>query len=277
MSERRACGALKIHRTAYRYEPVKRADEDELKQQIIEYACKYGAYGYRMVTGLVRNKNELFNATKSETEESKPVPNHKRVFRIWQEEGLKVPKKQQKRRRLWLNDGSCIRLRPEYRNQVWSYDFIEDKVGGKKCRWLNVIDEYTRVPLFSEPRRSWRKNAVIEVLANLIITHGAPEYIRSDNGPEFTAKKLIKWLATAGITTMFIEPGSPWENGYCESFNARMRNEFLNREQFDNMYEAQVLTRRWIKEYTTLRPHSSLGYKPPAPESFTPVISLSAS
>lgn len=198
--------------------------------------------------------------------------NHKRVERIWREEGLKLPQKQIKRRRLWMNDGSCIRLRAEYRNHVWSYDFVEDKTAdGKKIRFLNIIDEYTHECLASLPRRSWRNNDVIEVLSGLMIIKGCPEYIRSDNGSEFTAKRIREWLADVGVITAYIEPGSPWENGYCESFNARMRDEFLNGEIFGNMFEAKVLTRRWVEYYNNVRPHSSLGGKPPALQVIIPL------
>ena len=197
--------------------------------------------------------------------------NHKRVKRIWREEGLKVPQKQPKRRRLWLNDGSCIRLRPEQRNHVWSYDFVEDRISNKKkIRWLNIIDEYTRECLASIPRRSWKHQNVIETLSGLFITKGCPEYIRSDNGSEFTAKLLREWLSNIGVRTAYIEPGSPWENGYCESFNARMRDEFLNGEIFDTMIEADILTRLWVDTYNTLRPHSSLGYRRPATQATKP-------
>ena len=214
-------------------------------------ACDYGRYGYKRITALLRAEGWCVN--------------HKRVERIWREEGLKVPQKQPKRRRLWLNDGSCIRLRPEHRNHVWSYDFVEDRLSNKKkMRWLNIIDEYSRECLASIPRRSWKHQNVIETLSGLFITKGCPEYIRSDNGSEFTAKLLREWLSNLGVRTAYIEPGSPWENGYCESFNARMRDEFLNGEIFDTMIEAEILTRRWVDTYNTIRPHSSLGYRPPA-------------
>ena len=193
--------------------------------------------------------------------------NHKRVERIWREQGLKVPRKQPKKRRLWLNDGSCIRLRPEYKNHVWSYDFVEDRLrNGRKIRWLNIIDEYTRACLASIPRRHWKHTDVIHVLADLFITKGVPSYIRSDNGTEFTANQLRKWLHNLGVSTAYIEPGSPWENGFCESFNSKMRDEFLNREIFDSMVEVDILTKRWVLEYNTIRPHSSLGYKLPTPQ-----------
>ena len=265
VSQRLACRALSVNRTAVRYEARERPDEGKLRRKIIELACNYGRYGYRLVTGLLNNQDVC-----------KGRVNHKRVYRIWREEGLKVPEKQQKRRRLFLNDGSCVRLRPEHRNHVWSYDFVEDRtMDGRKVRWLNIIDEYTRECLATIPRRSWRNNDVIETLSTLFLTKGIPEYLRSDNGPEFTKKALVKWLASLGVITTFIEPGSPWENGYCESFNARMREEFLNAELFGNMYEAKVLTHRWQIHYNTIRPHSSLGYRPPAPQSIIPALSLS--
>lgn len=193
--------------------------------------------------------------------------NHKRVERIWKEQGLKVPQKQSKKRRLWLNDGSCLRLRPERRNQVWSYDFVEDKLrNGRKLRWLNIIDEYTRECLLSLPKRSWKHMDVLDVLSGLFLLRGTPEYLRSDNGSEFTANRLMDWLRDLGVITLYIEPGSPWENGYCESFNSKMRDEFLNGEIFDTLKEAEILTRQWLRNYNEIRPHSSLGYLPPAPQ-----------
>ena len=257
MTERRACRVLNNSRTAYRYTPIIRDDEDEVRAEIIEKACNYGRVGYRMVTNMMRNEGRRIN--------------HKRVERIWREEGLKLPRKQPKRRRLWLNDGSCIRLRPEHKNHVWSYDFVEDKTyDGKKIRFLNIIDEYTHECLLSVPRHSWRNNDVIEALSGLMVTRGCPEYLRSDNGSEFTATKLREWLTSIGVITAYIEPGSPWENGYCESFNARMRDEFLNGELFGTIFEAQILTQRWVAYYNTIRPHSSLGGRPPAPQTIIP-------
>ncbi len=258
ISQRRACRAVQISQRVARYQPIKRADEDVLRSRIIALACDYGRYGYKRITALLRAEGWYVN--------------HKRVERIWREEGLKVPKKQPKRRRLWLNDGSCIRLRPEHRNHVWSYDFVEDRLSNKKkVRWLNIIDEYTRECMVSIPKRSWKHQDIIETLSGLFITRGCPEYIRSDNGAEFTATLLREWLTNLGVATAYIEPGSPWENGYCESFNARMRDEFLNGEIFDTMIEAEILTNRWVDVYNTLRPHSSLGYKPPAPQTIKQV------
>lgn len=258
VTERRACRALSVHRTAYRYESVRLPDEDEIRAAVIETACNYGRVGYRMVTAMLRNQGILIN--------------HKRVERIWREEGLKLPKKQIKKRRLWLSDGNCVRLRAEHKNHVWSYDFVEDRtMDGRKIRILNILDEFTHECLVAVPRRSWRNNDVIEVLAGLMLLHGTPEYLRSDNGTEFTAKKIRAWLQNAGVITAYIEPGSPWENGYCESFNARMRDEFLNAELFGNMYEAKVLLERWVRYYNQVRPHSSLGGRPPAPQTVVPL------
>ena len=233
ISQRRACLGIQISQRVARYKPVRQWDEDALRSRVIELACNYGRYGYRRITALLRAEGWCVN--------------HKRVERIWREEGLKVPQKQPKRRRLWLNDGSCIRLRAEYKNHVWSYDFVEDRLSnGRKLRWLNIIDEYSRECLISIPQRSWRHQQIIEILSGLFVTKGCPAYIRSDNGSEFTATMLRQWLHDLGIATAYIEPGSPWENGYCESFNSKMRDEFLNGEIFDSLREAQVLTRRWI-------------------------------
>ena len=193
--------------------------------------------------------------------------NHKRVERIWRREGLKVTKKQPKRGRLWLNDGSCIRLRPEHKDHVWSYDFMIDRTAnGKAFKILNIIDEYTRECLATLVDRKIKTDDVINQLFNLFVFRGIPEHIRSDNGPEFTAKAVRKWLQRLEVKTLFIEPGSPWENGYIESFNGKMRDELLDRELFYTLEEAKVLINQWRKEYNQIRPHSAKNYRPPAPE-----------
>jgi putative transposase len=197
--------------------------------------------------------------------------NHKRVQRIWRQEGLKVPQKQPKRGRLWLHDGSCIRLRPRHRNHVWSYDFLMDRThDGRSIKILTVIDEFSRECLAIFADRHIRADDVLYCLADLFIEHGVPEHIRSDNGPEFTAKAVRNWLVRIGVKTLFIEPGSPWENGYNESFNGKLRDELLNGEVFYTLKEAQVLIERWRQEYNTFRPHSALKYKPPAPAAIKP-------
>lgn len=205
-----------------------------------------------MITGLLRNEGWKVN--------------HKRVERIWRREGLKVPKKQPKRKRLWLNDGSCIRLRPQYKNHVWSYDFMMTRThDGRPVKILTLIDEYTRECLRIRADRTIRSDAVVDELSNLFITRGIPEHIRSDNGSEFTAKSVRMWLTDLGVRTLFIEPGSPWENGYIESFNGKLRNELINGEIFTTLLEAKILIENWRKEYNEIRPHSALGYRPPAP------------
>jgi len=221
-------------------------------------ATQYGRYGYRRITAMLRQDGWRVN--------------HKRVERIWRQEGLKVPKKQPKRRRLWLNDGSCIRLRPQYKDHVWSYDFVIGRTDeGKAFRMLNIIDEYSRECLAILVKRHITSQDVIDQLFELIIFRGIPKHIRSDNGSEFTAKAVRRWLNRVGVKTLFIEPGSPWENGYIESFNGKLRDELLNREIFTTLTEAKVLIEQWRREYNQVRPHSSLGYRPPAPEARIPV------
>ena len=203
--------------------------------------------------------------------------NHKRVERIWREEGLKVPKKQPKRRRLWFNDGSCFRLRPTHRDHVWSYDFVADRTSdGRPIRMLTVVDEFSRECLAIDVAKRLTSEDVLERLSDLFVHRGVPEHIRSDNGSEFTAKCVREWLGRVGVKTLFIEPGSPWENGYVESFNGKLRDELLEREAFDTLLEAKVLIERWRQHYNTIRPHSALGYRPPAPEARQPCAVASA-
>ena len=198
--------------------------------------------------------------------------NHKRVARTWRREGLKVPQKQKRKKRLWLNDGSCVRLRPKHANHVWSYDFVQDRTSdGRTYRALNIIDEYTREALMIRVERKLNSTDVLDALTDLFIQRGTPQFIRSDNGPEFIAQKVRDWIAAVGAKTAYIEPGSPWENGYCESFNARFRDELLNGEVFYTFKEAQILIEQWRHHYNTARPHSALGYRPPAPEVFIPL------
>ena len=232
-----------------RYQSNKSEEEEVLREDIVRLASTYGRYGYRRITALLRAEGW--------------VVNRKRVERIWREEGLKVPAKQPKRGRLYLNDGSCIRLRPCFKNHVWSYDFVSDRLhNGKKIRMLTVIDEYTRKCLTIRVGFSLKSDDVLDTLSTLFITEGVPEYIRSDNGSEFTAKTLREWIGSIGVKTAYIEPGSPWENGYNESFNGKLRDELLNGEI---LKEAQVLIEQWRRHYNEVRPHSSLGYRPPAP------------
>ena len=225
---------------------------------MIDLARQYGRYGYRRIAALLRDAGWQIN--------------DKRVQRLWRREGLKVPMKQPKRRRLWLNDESCVRLRSEHRDHVWSYDFVHCRTDdGKVFRTLNIIDEFSRECLAIKVKRKLNSDDVINALSDLFITRGVPAFIRSDNGPEFVAQNVRGWIKAVGAKTAYIEPGSPWENGYCESFNARFRDEFLNGEIFYSLREAQILIERWRQHYNTKRPHSALGYRPPAPETIIPM------
>jgi len=252
VSERLACRVLGQHRSTQRKAPKGRADDAALTADMVELATRYGRYGYRRIAALLRDAGWLVNV--------------KRVERIWRQEGLKVPVKQPKRGRLWLNDGSCVRLRPEYPNHVWSYDFVEDRThNGRKFRMLNVIDEFTRECLSIRIDRKLKSADVIDVLSDLFILRGVPGHVRSDNGPEFIAKAVREWITQVGARTAFIEPGSPWENGYCESFNSKLCDELLIGEIFYSLAEARIVIEGWRQHYNTKRPHSSLGYRPPAP------------
>ena len=241
------------HRSTQRKVPRGADDEAALTEDIIALARQYGRYGYRRVTALLRDAGWHVN--------------RKRVERIWRREGLKVPQRQPKRGRLWLNDGSCIRLRPEYPGHVWSYDFVEGRThDGRKFRILSIIDEASRECLALPVARKLKSDDVLAALAELFVTRGPPAHIRSDNGPEFIATAVQEWLAKVGVKTLYIAPGSPWENGYSECFNGSLRDELLNGEIFYSLAEAQVLIEAWRRHYNTVRPHSSLGYRPPAPE-----------
>jgi putative transposase len=259
VSERRACATLRQHRSTQRKVPRGRDDEGRLTADIVELARQYGRYGYRKIAALLRDAGWRVN--------------DKRVERIWRREGLKVPNKQPKRGRLWLADGSCLRLRPQHKNHVWSYDFIEDRThDGRRYRMLNVIDEFTHECLAIRIDRKLKGADIIDVLSDLFILRGVPGHIRSDNGPEFLAKAVQDWIAAAGARTAYIAPGSPWENGYVESFNARLRDELLDGEIFYTLKEAKIVIESWRRHYNAVRPHASLGYRPPAPEVFVPAL-----
>ena len=202
--------------------------------------------------------------------------NHKRVERLWRREGLKVPRRKPKRKRLLLNDGSCIRLRPSCRNHLWSYDFIQARTReGRSYRLLTILDEHSRECLAIVLGRRLTHADVLECLLGLFVRREVPIHLRSDNGTEFTAHAVRTWLTRLGVKTLYIEPGCPWENGYIESFNGKLRDEVLNREIFDTLHEAKVLVERWRNEYNHKRPHSPLGYRPPAPEAVIPMDSVS--
>ena len=243
-----------MSRNSFRYAPDVDVFGSELRQRVVELACLFGRYGYRKITGLLNSEGYVVGKDK--------------VLKIWQEEGLQVPQKQPKRGRLWLGNGDCVRHRPEYENHVWSYDFVSAKTHkGVKFRILNIIDEYSRKCLISYVAKRIRSQDVLNILATLFLRTGIPRHVRSDNGPEFIAKKLLKWFKTLEVSPLFITPGSPWENGYCESFNGKMRYELLNGEIFFNVQEAEILVNKWVRQYNKIRPHMGLGNRSPAPES----------
>jgi len=265
VSERRACRVLGQPRSTQRRQPYVPDDEPRLVAHMIDLASEYGRYGYRRITALLRQDGWKVN--------------HKRVERLWRREGLKVPSRQPKRGRLWLNDGSCIRLRPPFKGHVWAYDFVHARTHeGRTLRMLVLVDEYSRECLSIDVARQLTSEHVLERLAWLFATRGVPQFIRSDNGSEFTAWAVRKWLAKVDVRTLYIAPGSPWENGYVESFNGKLRDEPLNGEIFYTLTEAKVLIERWREHYNTVRPHSALGYRAPAPAAIAvPPISCGGS
>ncbi len=257
VSERHVCQVLGQPRSTQRRQRHVPDDEPRLIKDMVALATQFGRYGYRRVTKLLHREGWRVN--------------HKRIERLWRQEGLKVPQKQPKRRRLWCNDGSCVRLRPAHRDHVWSYDFVQARThDGRAFRMLTIVDEFTRECLAIDVARKLSSEDVLERLSDLFIRRDVPDYVRSDNGPEFTAKRVKDWLERVEVKTLFIEPGSPWENGYVESFNGKLRDELLDGEIFDTLMEAKVLIERWRVEYNTIRPHSALGYRPPAPEAIQP-------
>jgi transposase InsO family protein len=261
VSERRACKVLRQARTTQRHERNIDSEEERLVARTTELATQYGRYGYRRITALLKREGWKVN--------------HKRVERIWRREGLKVPQKQPKRGRLWLADGSCVRLRPRHKDHVWSYDFVMARTAdGRAFRILAILDEYTRECLAILVERRTISQDVIDHLFNLFVLRGIPEHIRSDNGSEFTAREIRNWLSRLGVKTLFIEPGSPWENGYIESFNGKLRDELLNRDIFTTLTEAKILIEEWRREYNSIRPHSYLGYLPPAPEAILTAVTI---
>lgn len=251
VSERRACAVVEQHRSTQRYSAAERDDEKALVAEIVALSRAHPRYGYRRITALLRRKGWTVN--------------RKRVQRIWREQGLRVLKKQHKRRRLGASANSCVRRRAERKNHCWTYDFVFDVTeDGRMLKWLSMVDEFTRESVALEVQRSFTAAAVIAVLERCIRERGAPEFIRSDNGPEFIAQAIRDWLASSGIDTAFVAPGSPWENAYCESFNGKLRDEFLDRELFTTAAEARYLAAEYRDEYNHRRPHSSLGYRTPA-------------
>ena len=238
-------------RSSQRFEAKPRTDEAPLVKRMLQLARAKPRYGYRRIGWLLRTEGWRVGLS--------------RVFRLWQREGLKVPVKKRKRRRLGSSVNGCHRRRAEAPNDVWCWDFVFDRtVSGSQLKWLSVVDEYTRECLALKVDRGITSEDVIDTLSELFAIRGVPGHIRSDNGPEFIAQTLRRWLKQVGVGTLYIEPGSPWENGYAESFHGRLRDEFLAMEIFEGVRDARALTASWRDEYNTQRPHSSLGYQTPA-------------
>ena len=252
MSQRRACRVLGQPRSTQRFQAkTETAEQQRLVRRIHELVRKHPRYGYRFITAKLRQEGWRVN--------------FKRIYRLWRREGLKVPKKTGKKRRLGHSDNSCARRRAEHQDHVWTWDFIHDRTAtGQPLKWFAITDEYTRECLALEVDRSITADRVLDVLTNLFLTRGVPKHIRSDNGPEFIAKAIQRHGDAAGLEMLYVEPGSPWENGYAESFFSRLRDELLNVEEFMNLDEARWFAKRRLHEHNQERPHSSLGYQTPA-------------
>jgi putative transposase len=251
VSERRACEVVDQPRSTQRYEASPRDDEAALTKRMLELVKERPRFGYRRIGRLLRAEGWQASAT--------------RVYRLWRREGLKVPQKKRKRRRLGSSENGCYLHKAEQQDHVWAWDFVFDHTtSGSQLKWLSIVDEYTRECLALKVDRSITSEDVIDTLAELFAMRGVPQHIRSDNGPEFIASQLRAWLDRVGVETLYIEPGSPWENGYAESFHSRFRDEFLALEEFESLSAARRLTASWKEDYNDYRPHSSLGYMTPA-------------
>ena len=251
VSERRACRVLDQPRASHRYAAQPASDEAALVARILELVRAHPRYGYRFMTAKLRQEGWHVNA--------------KRIYRLWRREGLKVPKKKRKRRRLGKSENGCHRRRAEHKDHVWCWDFVFDRtVSGSALKWLSIVDEYTRECLALKVDRGITAEDVIDTLAELFAMRGVPRCIRSDNGPEFIARAIQRWLAQVEVQTLYIAPGSPWENGYAESFHSRLRDEFLALEMFESLAAARKLTAAWREDYNDHRPHGSLGYVAPS-------------
>jgi putative transposase len=217
---------------------------------MLELVREHPRFGYRRIWALLRREGFRIN--------------RKRVYRLWRQQGLKVPRRKKKRRRLGHSGNGCMRYRALGKDHVWAWDFIHDRTQeGRPLKWLSVVDEYTRECVALEVARSMTAPRVVQILVELIRGRGAPVHIRSDNGPEFIAQAIRRGCVEAKVEVLYIEPGAPWENGYAESFHARLRDELLEREEFSSVLEARVLGRAWREEYNHKRPHSALGYRTP--------------
>ena len=242
-----------LARSSCQYKAALKPNDEDLRLALIRLAKQYGRYGYRKIAKMLCIEGWAVN--------------HKKLERLWREEGLQLPHRHKRRNRLYHKDSSVIRLRPQYPNHIWSVDFVHDKLSnGRPYKMLTVLDEYTRQALCVEVRPRMGSAEVLEALYPLLLKHGKPEFIRSDNGKEFTAKALQEWLTKVGITPIQIYPGSPWENGYNERFNGTLRREILNAEWFSSIKQAKTVIGKWLRQYNHVRPHQALNMRPPVPE-----------
>jgi len=251
VSERRACRVVQQPRSSQRYASQPRDDEQALVKRMLELARLRPRFGYRRIAWQLRQESWRASDT--------------RVYRLWRREGLRVPQKRRKKRRLGKSENGCVHRKAEHKDHVWCWDFVFDHTtSGSQLKWLSIVDEHTRECLTLKVDRSITSEDVIDTLAELFAMRGVPRCIRSDNGPEFMAKAIRRWLKQVDVETLYIEPGAPWENGYAESFHSRFRDEFLAVEEFESLGAARQLTAAWREDYNHHRPHSSLGYVPPA-------------
>ena len=250
-SQRRACRVVGQARATQRYTAQARTDEPMLVQRMHGLVRQHPRYGYRRIWALLRNEGFRVN--------------RKRIWRLWKREGFKVPRKQRKKRRLGCSENGIVRRRPEHKDHVWCWDFIHDRdEAGRPLKWFALVDEYTRECLALEVERHLTAVDVIDILAQVFLIRGVPRFIRSDNGPEFIAQAIRRYLEVAGVETLYIAPASPWENGYAESFFSRLRDELLNAELFADLRVAKALAAIWQNDYNHHRPHSALEYQTPA-------------
>jgi transposase InsO family protein len=250
-SQRRACEVVDQPRSTQRYAGHPPDDEAQLVARMLELVRQRPRFGYRRIGALLRAEGWCVNV--------------KRIYRLWRREGLKVPRRTRKRRGLGTSANACHVRRAEHQDQVWTWDFVFDRTSsGTTLKWLSIVDEYTRECLALKVSRSITSEDVIDTLAELFAMRGVPRCVRSDNGPEFVAAAIGRWFAQTGVVSLYIAPGSPWENGYAESFHSRLRDEFLNLHEFAALGEARALTAAWREDYNHRRPHSSLGYRTPS-------------
>lgn len=251
VSQRRACRVVGQPRTTQRYQPQLRDEEQRIVQSMHTHVRSHPRFGYRRIWALLRREGFRIN--------------RKKVWRLWKREGFKVPIRRRKKRRLGGSENGILKRKAEHRNDVWTWDFIHDRdASGRPLKWLSVVDEYTRECVALEVERGLNSARVLEVIQTAMAQRGAARFIRSDNGPEFIARELRRHLQLARVETLYIAPGSPWENGFAESFHSRLRDELLNVEWFVDLREAKLLGRAWRRAYNEDRPHSSLGYRTPA-------------